>query len=455
MKVFKYIVFAIIAVFLSVSVGFGHPPPLPMKGKNLKLDTTNFDTNLNSTHDTVQKAIEALEESAAAGATALDDIGDPDANGSIAMAGYTHTLTTATDGWGGMILDNTTADNASDTTLLTLQFADANDANSIFLNIIEDSDGTPVSLFKFHTRTMELGTNATISGTGDVNLDSIDNYQVGGSSLNDIDIGFTVDQTMTGITESGGTGITIEQDAAAYLTINTANAGATTISQTSDGTDQIIIGDGVDRVDIASDSWDVTNGAFTGVTNLTMSGNLSLTSSDIIFTEQADHQSTPGTGFGYLWVKNTSPSTLIFTDDAGTDTTLGYGISANRVINKLDLTADTSITEAQILEYKYITNQGDVGEADLTLPAVSYPILVVFVVEEAQNIEINPPSGEAFDLNGTTLDANDCVDANGSGATTGTVGDKIAALRMQNAAGTWIWSLDTIRGPWTDTGASD
>jgi len=116
---------------------------------------------------------------------------------------------------------------------------------------------------------------------------------------------------------------------------------------------------------------------------------------------------------------------------------------------KLDLTADTSISEAQIIANKYISNQGDDGEADLTLPAVSYAAQVFFLVEEAQNIEINPPSGEAFDLDGVTLDANDCVDSDS------TVGSKISCLRMQNASGTWIWSLDTIRGAWTDRGASD
>jgi hypothetical protein len=115
----------------------------------------------------------------------------------------------------------------------------------------------------------------------------------------------------------------------------------------------------------------------------------------------------------------------------------------------LDLTADTVLTEAQIQANKYITNQGDDGEADITLPAVSYVIGVTFLVSEAQIIEVNPPSGETFDLNGTTLDADDCVDS------PAVVGSKLVATRMQNAAGTWIWSLDTVRGSWVDTGASD
>ena len=42
-------------------------------------------------------------------------------------------------------------------------------------------------------------------------------------------------------------------------------------------------------------------------------------SNDIIMEEAADHSSTPAAGFGYLWTKNTAPSTLVFTDDDGND----------------------------------------------------------------------------------------------------------------------------------------
>lgn len=46
---------------------------------------------------------------------------------------------------------------------------------------------------------------------------------------------------------------------------------------------------------------------------------------DIFMPERADHATTPAAGLGILWVKNTTPSTLMFTDDAGTDTTIGAG----------------------------------------------------------------------------------------------------------------------------------
>ena len=123
---------------------------------------------------------------------------------------------------------------------------------------------------------------------------------------------------------------------------------------------------------------------------------------------------------------------------------MGWGMD-----DRLECTADATISTIQVYANKYITNQGATGEVDLVLPAVSWSITLYFIVEEAQVIEVNPPTGEAPDLDGTTLDANDCVDSDS------TVGSKIAATRMKNAAGTWIWSLDTIRGNWTDTGASD
>lgn len=47
------------------------------------------------------------------------------------------------------------------------------------------------------------------------------------------------------------------------------------------------------------------------------------TPGDLVFQERADHASTPAAGSGYLWVRNDIPSSLIFTDDAGTDTELG------------------------------------------------------------------------------------------------------------------------------------
>lgn len=49
---------------------------------------------------------------------------------------------------------------------------------------------------------------------------------------------------------------------------------------------------------------------------------------DLILVEKADHSSTPTAARGIIWVKNDTPNTLWFTDDAGTDHQLGTGGSS-------------------------------------------------------------------------------------------------------------------------------
>jgi len=130
----------------------------------------------------------------------------------------------------------------------------------------------------------------------------------------------------------------------------------------------------------------------------------------------------------------------------------GTGTSAwsdDRDFSKQNYTADGNITEAYILASKYHSNQGDDGEADLTLPDLAYPVTIVILIEEAQNIELNPPAGEYFDLYGNDLDPDDCVDSDS------TVGSSIALTNGQDADGDWIWRLNAVRGIWNDRGASD
>lgn len=97
-----------------------------------------------------------------------------------------------------------------------------------------------------------------------------------------------------------------------------------------DGTNMRIVGSGgVAGLDTQFQYND--GGAFAGASGLTYnSGTDEVTLAnpvnvltDLVLTEQADHTSTPGPGFGYLWVRNDNPSILIFTDDAGVDTQVG------------------------------------------------------------------------------------------------------------------------------------
>jgi hypothetical protein len=70
--------------------------------------------------------------------------------------------------------------------------------------------------------------------------------------------------------------------------------------------------------DALRDAFDKVNDNFTELYDGKVEPDSAFTG-DLVFTEAADHASTPGAGFGYLWVKSDTPSSLIFTDDAGTD----------------------------------------------------------------------------------------------------------------------------------------
>tara|TARA_X000001382_G_scaffold128299_2_gene117696 strand:+ start:12201 stop:14306 length:2106 start_codon:yes stop_codon:yes gene_type:complete len=68
-----------------------------------------------------------------------------------------------------------------------------------------------------------------------------------------------------------------------------------------------------------------TASALNTSTELSFADNTLHADKGIKLTENADHPIAAAAGTGILWVKNTTPSTLIFTNDAGTDTTLGSG----------------------------------------------------------------------------------------------------------------------------------
>ena len=94
----------------------------------------------------------------------LNKLGNPTSSPSFSFGAWTLTHASTTDGWGGVTLYTNVADNASDTTLLTLKADDADDVNTIFFTVIEDADGSPAVLWKMSQRTFTIGTNAYIGG---------------------------------------------------------------------------------------------------------------------------------------------------------------------------------------------------------------------------------------------------------------------------------------------------
>lgn len=78
-------------------------------------------------------------ETPASAATKYNAIADPDGAGSITMGANTGTYTSATDGWGGMLIANTAVDLTSATNLLSLDYTDDGDAEGTFLRCRDNS----------------------------------------------------------------------------------------------------------------------------------------------------------------------------------------------------------------------------------------------------------------------------------------------------------------------------
>jgi hypothetical protein len=111
------------------------------------------------------------------GATAYDDIEDPDAATTITFADTEIiTYSNASDGEVFFLLDNTDADLANDTTLLALQYTDNNDANMFFLKCIDDSGGTPDTHFSIGATG-----NTIISGSVAVGTETTDSITMNGT----------------------------------------------------------------------------------------------------------------------------------------------------------------------------------------------------------------------------------------------------------------------------------
>jgi hypothetical protein len=99
------------------------------------------------TKNDVRDKIEAL---VAGSATAYDDIGDPDANSTIAFAGFTNLWTSTLDNGNAFEISDTDADAASNTTVLKLSHNDGTDPQVNYLEMTGDKDGTPTTDFIFN-----------------------------------------------------------------------------------------------------------------------------------------------------------------------------------------------------------------------------------------------------------------------------------------------------------------
>jgi hypothetical protein len=167
----------------------------------------DIDTDDNSAVDITYGGTNATSASAARtnlGFT-FDNLSDPGASKTFTMGAYTITFNSTTDGWGGLTIYSNQGTLSTETKGLTIKFDPAKtDTNQTWMEFIADTDGSPVTVFKFAgaaTRPQLTGDFDLLSSG--IDFDSIDNLTIASTSLNDTDAGWTVAQTFTDIDASG------------------------------------------------------------------------------------------------------------------------------------------------------------------------------------------------------------------------------------------------------------
>lgn len=120
------------------------------------------------------------------------------------------------------------------------------------------------------------------------------------------------------------------------------------------------------------------------------------------------------------------------------------------VPQRMEITSDDSLTTSEIYNYHVFTNQGATQEVDITLPAVSYDLCRAIKLEEDYVIEVGPPSGEQFYLEGDGwLTADYVIDS------PATYPAMLMFCRGKNEAGNWRYFMFPTLGTWVDSGLTD
>lgn len=115
---------------------------------------------------------------------------------------------------------------------------------------------------------------------------------------------------------------------------------------------------------------------------------------------------------------------------------------------RVEVTTTGSLSDAQVRS-TFVTNYAMSGATDTTLPAYVGSTMCTVLVEAAgQDWSLKPPSGEAFILDGVTLDADNEIDVGD------VVGDMLNLIRIRTGASTYQWYTWTVSGTHTDGGAS-
>jgi len=191
---------------------------------------------------------------------AWDDIGDPDADATIAFGGYKETISSTLNAAGAnLTITNTTADLTADVSFLDLKYTDDGDANGFFLRGYDNAAGD----LKFSigadgkltiTGTAE-GTDALLITGGDITLTDGDVTLAGG------DLSVTGNFTLTGsfyqtaiaAAAAGNQNLTIDAAGNGTITIGGISTGATNLPGA------VVMNGNVDIGNAATDTLTITS----------------------------------------------------------------------------------------------------------------------------------------------------------------------------------------------------
>lgn len=200
------------------------------------------------------------------GTTAYDDIGDPDANGTIAFAGYTNTWTSTLDTGSVFTISNSDAALSGQTNLVDLKFTDDGSSNGYYLRCLDNAGGdVRFSIGKDGMVDLggeALGTTALNIVAGDVVLNSGDLAMSGTLYVDTGNIELSQDNIKLTLGASGATDSYLYFDGAGNLVFYDSNTAAEkTLTQL-----------------LTTDS------------NPTMAGDITFTDGKLTWTDAADEQ---------------------------------------------------------------------------------------------------------------------------------------------------------------------
>jgi hypothetical protein len=181
------------------------------------------------------------------GATAWDDITNPDADDTIALAGYEIGFSTTLDEASHVAfkIDHTDTDVTAATTIFQIQSVDDADPDLTYINIVDDTGETPNSVFSVGANgaiSVDAGLTAatTVIAEQLTSTDDIDaTGTITGGTVTDGTVTLVGDGTITGVSVGGLPDNIVDNGMMADSAIDTAELAADAVEGTKIADDQI------------------------------------------------------------------------------------------------------------------------------------------------------------------------------------------------------------------------